>query len=86
MPGSLGRLAGPDAVTTKRALIASSRLVRTIQRLIDSSHRNSVTRVWKQATSYRLKNFPIRCACSKISGANEYFSFGMYPVSSSKGR
>ena len=62
---------------TKRVLKMSPRSVVTVQRPVSSSQRASLIWVWKQARSYRLKCFPIRCACSKISGANEYFSFGM---------
>ena len=54
MAGSFGRLSGPVAMTTKRARMASPRLVEMIQRVSSSSQRSSVTRVWKQRVVVEL--------------------------------
>ena len=77
IPGSLERVAEPRAMTTKRARMSSSRLVRMCHRLASSSQSIDRTRVWKWAFSYSPYCCPIRCECSKISETNEYFSFGM---------
>ncbi len=74
--GSFGRCSGPLAITTKRARIASPRLVDTIHRAAPSSQRISVTSVWKQALRYRSKCSPMVRLWARISGAWVYFSFG----------
>ena len=51
IPGSFGFWRNPFAMHTKRARIASPRLVETIQRASASSQRRSVTSVWKQASA-----------------------------------
>ena len=51
MPGSFGRWNGPEAITTKRARMSSSRSVLIRHRLIASSQRMSRTWVEKIAPS-----------------------------------
>jgi hypothetical protein len=50
---------------------------RTIQRDASSSHRISVTEVWKHASRYRSYFFAIAWQCARISGPRLYFSIGM---------
>ena len=74
--GSFGRCSGPLAMITKRARIASPRLVSTIHRAAASSQCIAVTSVCKQALRYRSKCRPIAALWARISGAWVYFSFG----------
>ena len=64
IPGSFARCSGPFAMHTKRARIASSRFVWTIQRRAASSHRSSVTSVWKHAFRNALLPFVTLVALS----------------------
>ncbi len=73
-------------MTTNRAFTASSLSVLIIQRLISESHRVLLTSVWKQTFLSKPNRLAMAQACSCISVEDAYFSEGILPTSSRRGR
>ena len=70
--------AGMKHMSFKRlARRSSCRLVVTDQRADSCNHFSPVTLVWNKALSYSSKCSAIRLEWANISGAKEYFSFGI---------
>ena len=78
MPGSFGRLSGPLAMATKRAVIRSPRSVLMIQRSAGLVPAQLGDAGLEQGVVVEAEVAGDRAwQCSRISGAKEYLCFGM---------